>query len=153
MIASSIIRTFQDDLQVIKCWATGKEIQAVKNEDREHRIQVAAMRMITTVGMVYGGLWALSILTYVITLPLRIAFKLAVAVGMYALAHDVFLMSQNAHQSEFSRKNGENLFDLFRSSHDEDRARNLTAGTYGQSFWMNLYMHRDQITSTINNFK
>ncbi len=142
-----VVSTFQADLKVLKHWFRKEQIPNLVNNEQEHRIQVAAARMIADIAMVFGALWALSILTFIVTIPLKIALNLALAVNFYALAHDVFIMSHNFAQSNLNKS--EKLWDLFKGQkiNDEARARQFTQGTFLQPVWMWLYVHRNQLTT------
>jgi hypothetical protein len=142
-----IFQIIQDDAKVLAHWAKGEEIEDINEEEQQQRIQVAASRMLAFVGMAFGSLWALSLLTFVITIPAKIILKLATAIGIYALAHDIFVMSQNANQQEFQQGVKSRLMGLFRGQEEleEDRASQFTHGTFLQPGWMWLYAHRNKI--------
>lgn len=118
-------------------------------EQQLKRVQVAAFRMLATFGMAIGGLWTLSIITFVVTFPIKILFKLTLAVSLYAFFHDVFILSQNYNHPDF-RKDQEKpwLFGLATKKYkltEEELANKLTPGTYCQPAWMWLYLNRNAV--------
>lgn len=139
-----VVQILQADTEVLKSWFTGKKVPDVKDEDQEHRIQVAAARCFAAFAMSLAALWTLSILTFVVTLPLKIACHLAVAVALYAAAHDVFVMSHNASHTDFRDEVKAHLYGLFKGHevNEKDRALEFTRGTLLQPAWMWLYVHR-----------
>jgi hypothetical protein len=94
--------------------------------------------------MVFGALWTLS-LTFAVSIPLTVVLKLATAVGIYVVAHDVFIMSQNAYQEDLQHSVPlkPKLMDLFRGheSLDEEQAQRFTHGTLLQPCWMSFYVN------------
>lgn len=140
-----LLHTIQEDAVVLAHWIGGKNVSE-GGEDQQERVQIAASRMLAFIGMAFGSLWTLSLLTFVVTLPAKIVMKLATAVGVYALAHDIFIMSQNASQQTFRESVSSRLMGLFRGQEalEEERAEQFTHGTFLQPFWMWIYAHRNQ---------
>jgi len=136
------------DATVLTHWVTGEEIELELDEEMGQRVQLAAFRMLAAVAMAFGALWSLQILTFVVTFPIKVLFKLSFAVAFYASAHDVFIMSQNANQPDFTpQKAKPYLFGLFRGNEvsEEDLARKFTHGTFLQPLWMWLYVNRNKM--------
>jgi uncharacterized membrane protein YqjE len=136
-----LLHTIREDASAIVYYMQNKDIPGIGEEDQEQRIQVAALRMLTFVGMVFGSLWTLSLLTFEATIPLTTLFKLATAIGIYALAHDTFVMSQNAYRESARYPFQTKLMELFRQheSLEEDQAEQFTHGTLLQPLWMYFY--------------
>ncbi len=139
-----LLQTVQEDIQVLQHWIKKEKIPNLKEEDQEHRIQVATARMFAGIAMAFGGLWTFSLLTFIIGIPVKIALNLAMAVGLYALAHDVFVMSHNAVRPEFQKGLQAKLMELFKGNEvrEKERACQFTQGTFLQPVWMWLYVHR-----------
>lgn len=126
----------------------GEKIANVRDEEQRHRVEVAAARMFAALAMAFMGLWALSILTFVVTLPLQIALKLALAVSGYVLAYDVFKMCQNSMNAKAKPDSlTTKFFDLWKGQevNDQKKILKFTNGTILQSGWMWLYFHRHEI--------
>ncbi len=143
----NLMQTVNEDLEVLKCWKDGKDIPNVNPADRQHRIEVAASRMIASVAMAFGGLWAISILTFVATIPLKAAFNLIVAVALYAIARDIFVMAHNSSEPSFKQQVSNAFSGLIRGRdvQEQKRAMEFTHGTFLQPAWMWLYVHRHDI--------
>jgi hypothetical protein len=142
-----LIQTIQEDTSVLTNWMRGQKNPPLANDDQSDRIQVAAFRMIASFVMALGALWTLSLLAFVATIPLKFTLRLAVAVSLYALAHDVFIMSQNSTQTDFRQGFQARLFNLFRGQEaiQEERARQFTHGTFLQPLWMYIYAKKNDI--------
>lgn len=143
-----LMETIQADTSVLTHWLKGEEFDLQPDEEKEQRIQLAGFRMLATVAMAFGALWAIQIITFVATFPIKVIFKLSLAIGFYAAAHDVFVMSQNANQVGFTpQKAKPYLFGLFKGQEvsEEEQARKFTHGTFLQPLWMWLYVNRNKI--------
>lgn len=141
-----MIATIRADASVLIHWFKGEEFDLEPGEEREQRVQLAAFRMLAAITMALGALWAIQIVTFVVTFPAKILFQLVLAISLYAVAHDVFIMSQNANQQDFTPlKPKPYLFGLFRGQEvtEEEQARKFTHGTFVQPIWMWLYVNRN----------
>lgn len=137
------------DTVVLIHWLKGEAVALEPGEEIAQRVQLAAFRMMAAIAMAFGALWSLQILTFVVTFPIKVIFKLSFAVAFYAAAHDVFIMSQNANQNDFTpQKPKPYLFGLFSGNEvsEEELARKFTHGTFLQPLWMWLYVHRNKRT-------
>lgn len=140
--------TVQSDTSVLIQWLQGKEIDLGPNEEKERRVQLAAFRMLAAVAMFLGGLWALQILTFVVTFPLKAVLKLATAIGCYAIAHDVFVMCQNGYKKSMDEQNEKpSLWSYFwgKEVSEEEQALEFTQGTLFQPLYMWAYVNRNKI--------
>ena len=142
-----LVQTIQEDTSFLSNWMIGVGIPDVNSDDQQHRIQVAALRMIAVMTMTLGVLWTVSILIFAVTVPLKLALRLAIAVGIYAMAHDVFIMSHNYAQPGFRVGYSARLFNVFRGQEviQEERARQFTHGTLLQPLWMWIYAKRNEV--------
>lgn len=141
------LKSCKEDFSVLTHWMKGDKVELENGEDI-NRLQVAAFRMLATVAMVFGGLWALHIITFVVTFPIVIICKLTLAVCFYAIAHDVFIMSQNTTYPDFSpKKEKPSLFGFFRGKEvsEEEMAKKFTHGTFLQPVWMWMYVNRNKL--------
>lgn len=135
-----------DGYAALNSWIRSADCKAsLLTEQQQKRVQVAAGRMLATVGMAFGGLWTLSIITFVVTFPIKILFKLTAAVSIYAFCHDIFILCQNYNHPDF-RKDQEKpwLFGLATKKYqltEEELANKLTPGTYFQPAWMWIYLN------------
>lgn len=144
-----ITTALRADTSILTRWLRGQEIDLEVDEQKEQRIQLAAFRMLAAIAMVFGALWAIQIITFVVTFPIKVLFQLSLAVCFYAAAHDVFVMSQNANQPGFTpQKPKPYLFGLFRGKEvdEEEQARKFTHGTFFQPIWMWLYVNSNKIS-------
>lgn len=90
-----LVHMIQDDISIFLNWIKQNDSSANHgNQDLMQRIQSAAIRLLAFVGMAFASLWAVSLITFMVTLCLITLFKLALAVALYVYAHDVFVMSQ-----------------------------------------------------------
>lgn len=137
-------QTLKEDSSIMYQWFKGEEIKLKDDEDQEQRIQLAAFRLLAAVAMTFGALWAVHIITFVVTFPITVILKLALAVAFYAAAHDVFVMSQNSNEENFTPQKPKKpyLFGLFKGEEvsESDMARKFTHGTFLQPIWMWLYV-------------
>ena len=140
--------TIQSDTSVLIQWLKGEEIELQPDEEKEERVQLAAFRMLAAVAMFFGALWALQILTFVVTFPLQALLKLATAIGCFAIAHDVFIMCQNAYKRSMAGQNEKPLcWAIFggRKCSEEEQALEFTQGTLFQPVYMWAYVNRNKI--------
>lgn len=146
-----LFQAVKEDAAVLTHWLKGEELTDATEDEQQQRIQAAAARMLACVAMAFGSLWALSLLMFVVTIPLTILLKLATAVGVYVLAHDVFMMTQNACEEEFQETMISRLGNLFRGKEalEEDQARKFTHGTLLQPAWMWMYVNRHKVIDQI----
>lgn len=140
--------TTRDDFSVLinRFWA--------KPEDRKElttdRVQVAAFRMIATVVMALGGLWALSMTIYVVT-SLAVFAKLGVAVTLLVLGRDAFKVAQNYNDPDFCKdtENKPGFFAAFFRSvpllSEEGKAKKISQGTLVPHLWMWAYKNKSAI--------
>lgn len=143
-----MMTTVMDDSSVLTHWLKGKEFDLEVGETKEQRVQLAAFRMFAALAMAFGAVWTLQIITFVLTFPIKILFQLSLAVGFYAAAHDVFVMSQNANQHDFTpQKQKPYLYRLFwgQEISEEQQALKFTHGTFLQPIWMWLYVNRNKL--------
>jgi hypothetical protein len=140
-------RTIQEDIEVLTYCANGKKIPNVKDGDQNHRVRIAAIRMIAAIATAFLGLWTLSILSVIVTFPLKILFNLALAVSCCVLAHDIFVLSRN--NANPSQNSWFNFFNYFKGNAavNEERARQYTRGTILRPVWVWLYLYRNAIAS------
>ena len=145
-----LLTTMGADTSVLTHWPKGEDFKLNPDETKEQRVQLAAFRMLATLFMALGAVWALQIITFVVTVPIKVLLQLSLAVGFYAAAHDVFIMSQNANQDGFTpQKAKPYLFGLFKGQEvsEEEQARKFTHGTFLQPLWMWLYVNRNKISN------
>ncbi len=137
------VQVIKEDISLLSHWIRGQEIPNAGN-DAVLRIQTAALRVLASLGMLWGALWGISILVFVATIPLQAILKLATAVGLYALGHDIFVMIQNASQRHLMQelRAGWAFMHGFHAL-EEERARQFTNGTFLQPMWMWLYVNRN----------
>ena len=146
-----LIGDLKSDGSVLIHWFKGEDIVLDIDEEKDQRVQLAAFRVLAAVAMAFGAIWALQIITFVVTFPIKVLLQLALAVGFYAGAHDVFIMSKNANQDGFTpKKQKPYLFGLFRGHEvsEEEQARKFTHGTFLQPIWMWLYVKRNKISNS-----
>lgn len=141
------MQTMQIEASLMVNWVKGQAVLEHEGEDRQERIQTAAFRMLAGIGMVFGALWSLSVLSSVASFSLHLVLKLATAVSLYALAHDVFIMCQNYSHQSVKQEIKEGLLRFFRGVgvQQEEHAQQLTHGTFLQPIWMWLYVNRDRL--------
>ena len=144
----NILNIVREDSTVLIQWGKGESLPEIKKEDQQQRVQVAAARMLAVIGMVFGGIWALQIITFVVTFPIKVLLKLAFAIYFYAMAYDVFKMSQN--YSSFKQEGGRFL-DFLRAKQEieEEIGLKYTHGTLLQPLWMWLYVNRHKLPGQI----
>lgn len=137
----------QTEASLMVNWVKGQAVLEHEGEDRQERVQTAAFRMLAGIGMVFGALWSLYVLSSVASFSLNLVLKLATAVSLYALAHDVFIMCQNYSHHDLKQEIKEGLLRFFRGvgAQQEEHAEQITHGTFLQPVWMWLYANRDKI--------
>jgi hypothetical protein len=148
-----MVTAIRSDTKILTHWLRGEAFDLQPGEEKEQRVQLAAFRMLAAITMVFSALWALHIITFVVTFPVKVLVQLSLAVGFYAAAHDVFIMSQNANQVDFTpMKPKPYLFGLFKGQEvsDEEQARKFSHGTFFQPIWMWLYVNRSKIKHHAN---
>ncbi len=145
-----LFRTIEDDGRLLTRWVNEKVFKGPKVNENSQKIQDAALRMLAVSAMFFSGLWLLKIMTLMVTVPLGILFKSSVAISIYALSHDVFIMIQN-HAQEAQKGIAQGAYEgalrYLRGVNvqPEDQARQFTHGTYLQPIWMYLYVNRNII--------
>lgn len=134
------VDAFKEDWNIL--WEHG--LRSEKPE-LQQRIQVAAFRMIATFVMAAGALYALNVVVTLVTFPISVAFKLALPISLYVLAHDVFIMCQNYNRKDFQKQEKSSIWDYFwkKALTEEEMAERFTRGTHIQPIWMWLYAHRN----------
>lgn len=145
-----LFRTIEDDGRLLTRWVNGKVFNGPQVNESSQKIQDAALRMLAVSAMLFSGLWLLKIMTFLVTVPFGILFKLSVAISIYALSHDVFIMIQN-HAQEAQKGIAQGVYEgalrylRGMNAQPEDQARQFTHGTYLQPVWMYLYVNRNII--------
>lgn len=143
-----IIDAIKSDTTIFMHWCKGEDMELQPDEEKEQRIELAAFRMLAAIAMVFTALWALKLITFAVSVPGDVLLKLAFAVSIYAVAHDVFIMSENANQQGFTpQKAKPYLFGLFKGQEvsEAEQARKFSHGTLLQPIWMWLYVNRNRI--------
>lgn len=137
-------QTLKEDSSVIYRWGKGEEVPLKADEELDGRVQLAFFRVIAALVMVVGAAWTLQIITFVVTFPIKVLLKLSLAVAFYAAAHDVFVMSQNSNETNFTPQKPKKpyLFGLFKGEEvsELDLAKKFTHGTFLQPLWIWLYV-------------
>lgn len=145
-----LFQTIENDAGLLTRWVRQNVSKGPKVNEDSQKIQDAALRMLAVTAMVFSGLWCLKILTFMVTVPLGILFKLSIAVSLYALSHDIFIMIQN-HAQEVEKGITQGIYEGAMAylrgvkAQQEEQARQFTHGTYLQPIWMHLYVNRSLI--------
>lgn len=140
-----LMEDLRSDGSVLFHWVKGEEFVLQDDERKEQRVQLAGFRVFAAIGMVFAGT---KVITFLVTFPIKVLLHLSLGVALYALAHDVFKMSQNSNQEGFTPKKPKPyLFRLFSGQEvsEEELARKFSTGTFFQPIWMWLYVNRNKV--------
>lgn len=86
-----------DFLDTVK-YLRGQEIPQDEDQKKEQRIKIglSATRILSTVGMVVGGILAINAAVICFSNPISAIFLLALGAALFVIGHDVFRMAKNA---------------------------------------------------------
>lgn len=128
--------TIMSDIQLLKSYV--KDTSLMKDNDQALKIKIAALRMLSVIGMTFAALWTIKIAAGIITYPLRLLAPILTMIVM----RDVFVMCQNASKHQLEQEQGVGgLWALFAAigGYKEDLALKFTNNTFFQPTWMWLY--------------
>ena len=142
IIPQNFIKTIQEDGLLIYNSLTGK---TTKTPESAQKVTLAALRIITTVGMAIASLYLLYTLPFYFSYPIGTILKVAIAVTCLLVDRDLFVMSKNATDQMGVVKNAlatgkalwQNLKDFASETKTVDDAPThpLTENTFFRPFW------------------
>lgn len=116
--------------------------------DQARRVGLAALRMFATLGMALALIIAASSLTIIASAPVGAVLLVALGVTLYALCHDIFIMSKNEteqmHLVGRTKATVKSLRQDFKDiwqgkkSLDDARRFTITQGTLFRPLWETL---------------
>ena len=89
--------TVQEDMVLVIDRISGQETKdEVANSEQDKKVALAAIRIIAAFGMVIGIITGASAIPFLATATVGALFKMTLGAAIYAIFHDLFVMSKNA---------------------------------------------------------
>jgi hypothetical protein len=145
---NEILNTIRSDSSDLYTWYKNEPLlnsqgKPLSENDQQNRIRAAAARMLAVIAAAYAAYLTLNLITFVVTFPITILLKLALAVSMCAVVHDVFVMFRNSANQSKDRGAMGRFVAFVVGQTEEEKAKKLTHGTLLQQAWVWVYLKRN----------